>query len=37
MVTWRTIGFGGRVMAVPMVSLQSDWVREMQVMKNINQ
>jgi parvulin-like peptidyl-prolyl isomerase len=37
MVTWRTIGFGGRIMAVPMVSLQSDWVREMQPAKHINQ
>jgi parvulin-like peptidyl-prolyl isomerase len=37
MVTWRTIGFGGRIIAVPMVSLQSDWVREMQPPKHINQ
>jgi len=37
MVTWRTLGFGGRIMAVPMVSLQSDWVREQQPSKIINQ
>lgn len=37
MVTWRTIGFGGRIIAVPMMSLQSDWVREMQPTKIINQ
>ncbi len=37
MFTWRTIGFGGRIMAVPMVSLQSDWVREVRPAKILNQ
>jgi parvulin-like peptidyl-prolyl isomerase len=37
MVTWRTIGFGGRILAVPMVMPQTEWVREMQSAKKINQ
>lgn len=37
MVTWRTIGFGGRILAVPMASPQSQWVREMYSPKTINQ
>jgi parvulin-like peptidyl-prolyl isomerase len=37
MVTWRTIGFGGRILAIPMTTPESQWVREMQQQKTINQ
>ncbi|HLP16555.1 MAG TPA: hypothetical protein VK470_09880, partial [Bacteroidota bacterium] len=37
MVTWRTIGFGGRILAVPMVVPQTQWIRGMLPEKTINQ
>ncbi|MGE5313612.1 MAG: peptidyl-prolyl cis-trans isomerase [Acidobacteriota bacterium] len=37
MVTWRTIGFGGRILAVPMASPQTQWMREMPQQKSVNQ
>lgn len=37
MFTWRHIGFGGRIMAVPSVIPQFEWVYEWQRQENLNQ
>lgn len=37
MFTWRHIGFGGRIMAVPTVFRQFDWVYEWMKQENLNQ
>lgn len=37
MVTWRNIGFGGRVMAVPQMFKQAEWVEEWQRQNQLNQ
>lgn len=37
MFTWRHIGFGGRIMAVPTVMRQFDWIYEWKRQENLNQ
>lgn len=37
MVTWRNIGFGGRIVAVPQVNRQSEWIYEWQRQILLNQ
>ncbi len=37
MVTWRNIGFGGRIVAVPQMFRQADWVDEWKNQTEVNQ
>ncbi len=37
MFTWRHLGFGGRIVAVPQVKKQTDWVYEWMKQKQLNQ
>jgi hypothetical protein len=37
MVTWRNIGFGGRVVAVPQMFRQAEWVDEWKNQNQVNQ
>ncbi|MDP1677339.1 MAG: peptidylprolyl isomerase [Bacteroidota bacterium] len=37
MFTWRNLGFGGRIVAVPQVVRQTDWVYEWMKQKQLNQ
>lgn len=37
MVTWRHIGFGGRIVAVPQVLRQSEWIYEWRRQERLNQ
>lgn len=37
MFTWRNLGFGGRVVAVPQLNKQTDWVNEWMKQKQLNQ
>jgi hypothetical protein len=37
MITWRNIGFGGRIIAVPQMVPQTDWVSEWQKKMKLNQ
>ncbi len=37
MFTWRNLGFGGRIVAVPQVNKETDWVYEWIQQKQLNQ
>ncbi len=37
MFTWRNLGFGGRIVAVPQVNKETDWVYEWIKQKQLNQ
>jgi parvulin-like peptidyl-prolyl isomerase len=37
MVTWRHLGFGGRIVAVPQVQQQSEWIDEWRRQEQLNQ